>query len=399
MKEITSSTFPCSTDPQLTQVYVEPTSQCNLDCRICVRKTWSEPTGFMGIDTFQNLIDGLRQMPSVKRVNFWGIGEPLLHPEIVSMVAQVNALGVETQIITNGLLLDQTKAEGFIQAGLDRLILSIDSVSPVSKLDSRCGDELKQALQNVAELRALTEERCSLSGISRGPCGQVEYNSTRKPNIGIAFVVTKSNLHELNQLRSLAASLGANLISLTNLLPYAEEMQEEILYSSTAGRNPPNDYSSRFPEISLPRLDVSPELFNVLPGLLGNGNSIGGSQPSLSRYANYCRFVEEGSIAVNWQGEVSPCVPLMHSYSCYVFGREKRFKSCSLGNLKTNALQKIWQSAEFLRIRDTVRRFPFAPCTDCGGCAQSETNEEDCYGNVFPVCGDCLWAKGVIQCP
>jgi hypothetical protein len=28
-----------------------------------------------------------------------------------------------------------------------------------------------------------------------------------------------------------------------------------------------------------------------------------------------------------------------------------------------------------------------------------ESNEEDCYGNTFPVCGGCLWAQGVIQCP
>ena len=26
-------------------------------------------------------------------------------------------------------------------------------------------------------------------------------------------------------------------------------------------------------------------------------------------------------------------------------------------------------------------------------------NEEDCLGNVFPACGSCLWAQGLIQCP
>ncbi len=52
-----------------------------------------------------------------------------------------------------------------------------------------------------------------------------------------------------------------------------------------------------------------------------------------------------------------------------------------------------------MRFRDLVQRFDFSPCSDCGGCNLAETNEEDCFGNGFPVCGDCLWAKGVIQCP
>jgi len=47
-----------------------------------------------------------------------------------------------------------------------------------------------------------------------------------------------------------------------------------------------------------------------------------------------------------------------------------------------------------------LQNFAFAPCTFCGGCDLSETNEEDCIGNdIFPVCGGCLWAQGIIQCP
>ena len=50
--------------------------------------------------------------------------------------------------------------------------------------------------------------------------------------------------------------------------------------------------------------------------------------------------------------------------------------------------------------RERLHDFSFAPCTFCGGCDLSETNEEDCLGNkVFPVCGGCLWAQGIVQCP
>ena len=74
-------------------------------------------------------------------------------------------------------------------------------------------------------------------------------------------------------------------------------------------------------------------------------------------------------------------------------------RSHGLGNVNQERLQDIWEKGEYVQFRDRVVRFDFAPCTDCGGCDLSETNERDCAGNTFPVCGDCLWAKGVIQCP
>lgn len=36
---------------------------------------------------------------------------------------------------------------------------------------------------------------------------------------------------------------------------------------------------------------------------------------------------------------------------------------------------------------------------DCGGCDLRESNEEDCFGDESPRCGECLWAAGLVQCP
>ena len=37
----------------------------------------------------------------------------------------------------------------------------------------------------------------------------------------------------------------------------------------------------------------------------------------------HCRFIERGSVVVAWDGEVDPCIALMHSYRCFVLDREK----------------------------------------------------------------------------
>lgn len=370
-------------DPLLSQVYVEPTNSCNLNCRTCVRRTWSEPQGLLDIGVYRRLIVGLRDQPGLRRVSFWGIGEPLLHPEITEMVALAHALGVETQIITNGLLLDEVLARGLVAAGLDRLIVSVDGALAVTQAYIRSGSDLGRVVHNVGLLHA-----------ARGP------HSHWKPEIGIAFVLMRRNLGELPYLRGLARALHANLIVLTNVLPYSEELKDEILYWYSAGRSYPSGAPSPwFPEIVFPRIDVQPELFRELSDLLGRPCSLVTLPADAAAPRGYCRFVEEGSIAVSWDGGVSPCVPLMHDYTCYILNRPKTIRRCVLGNLVQTDLAAIWESPEFVRVRDVVRRFPFAPCTDCGGCELADSNEEDCLGNTFPVCGDCLWAKGVIQCP
>ena len=55
--------------------------------------------------------------------------------------------------------------------------------------------------------------------------------------------------------------------------------------------------------------------------------------------------------------------------------------------------------ASYVAFRRRVAQFDFPPCPDCGSCELVASNEEDCLGNPFPVCGDCLWARGILQCP
>ncbi|MCL4370971.1 MAG: radical SAM protein [Chloroflexi bacterium] len=369
-------------DPPLTKVYVEPTSGCNLSCRTCVRNSWSEPLGAMSMATYKGLIDGLREVPSLRKISFWGFGEPLLHPDIVRMVAMASGLGIETQVITNALLLDSEMAEGLVAAGLDSLVVSIDGASPEAYTEVRTGADLGLVKRNVGLLRKARR-----------------HSPRHNPEIGIEFVVMRRNVNELRHLRRLASSLGASFIVLTNVLPYTEEMKDEILYGLSAGSFSPSHRSKWWPEVMLPRMDIRRESCEPLLALLDYSNAPNMPQPRFDGTAGYCRFVNEGSAVVAWDGGVSPCVALMHSYPCYVIGRKKEIRRFVLGNVGEERIADIWRRDEFVRFRDLVQRFDFSPCSDCGGCNLAESNEEDCFGNTFPVCGDCLWAHGVIQCP
>ena len=366
----------------LQRVYVEPTSRCNLACRTCVRNSWSEPIGTMAMETYRALIDGLRAVPTLRSMAFWGFGEPLLHPQIAEMVAMAHGLGARTEMISNGLLLDGEMAEALVAAGLDSLVLSVDGVSAEGYADIRTGGALGPVLENVDRLRQI-----------RAAAGRVT------PEIGIEFVAMRRNLAELRHLPQLAQRMGATRIVVTNVLPYTEELRDEILYGRWAGRSLQTHGTEWSPEIVLPRTDLYGETLAAFAGLL---YATGYAQTAALRpdeAGGHCRFVNEGAIAVSWDGQVSPCVALMHSYQCFVLGRAKQIRRYALGSVAARPVAEIWALPEYAAFRDRVRRFDFSPCTDCGGCDMVEGNEHDCVGNGFPVCGDCLWAKGVIHCP
>jgi len=111
-----------------------------------------------------------------------------------------------------------------------------------------------------------------------------------------------------------------------------------------------------------------------------------------------CRFVEGKSLVIGYDGGVSPCYALMHSYTYYIFGRRKQVRRYVLGNVLEEDLGSIWMSEEYVRFRVKVGIFDFPSCVDCRlACDLAERNE-DCWGND-PSCADCLWAHDIIRCP
>ena len=135
------------------------------------------------------------------------------------------------------------------------------------------------------------------------------------------------------------------------------------------------------------------EAFNSGCNISFAGNNWGGANDT-------CDFVESGTMSISWNGDVSPCWPLMHTHTSYLHGKPRVSKKHVIGSVNEHSLRDLWLDSGYLAYRERLHYFVFAPCTFCGGCDLSENNEEDCIGNTtFPVCGGCLWAQGIIQCP
>ncbi len=367
---------------QLTKIYIEPTVACNLDCITCFRNAWDQPIGRMSDETFERFFAGLQQLSPIPDVYFGGIGEPLFHPKTITWIRRVKQLGMKVELITNGTILNEKIARQLIDAGLDVLWVSLDGATPESYNDVRLGAELPVVLEN---LRRLFKMR-------KGGHFPV-------PEIGVAFVAMKRNIADLPKIIKLGHSFGARYYSVSNVQPATAEMQEDRLYTRTM-RNIAYMPSPVLPKLSLPKMDFNEETQSALTEAFNSGCNVSYAGNNWGGANDVCNFVESGTMSVAWTGDVSPCWPLMHTHMSYLHEKPRLSKKHVIGNVKDRSLEEIWLDSDYVAYRERLHNFAFAPCTFCGGCDLSEENVEDCMGNTtFPVCGGCLWAQGIIQCP
>lgn len=108
----------------LTTIGIETNNTCNLQCRHCpVPREMTRPKGLMSFSVFQKIIN---INPCLRRIYLTDWGEPLLHPEIIEMIAYAHSRGIHVSLTTNGTLLDESMSEKLMRAGLDLIKISID---------------------------------------------------------------------------------------------------------------------------------------------------------------------------------------------------------------------------------------------------------------------------------
>ena len=369
------------TGASLARVYVEPTTVCNLQCRTCIRNVWDEPPGMMSPATFARIIDGVRSVSPLPTLFFGGFGEPFAHPDLLGMLATAKSVGFPVELITNGTLLDEATRHELVRIGLDRLWVSIDGATPESYADVRLWDALPQVTESLARLRELRIT-----------------NATGLPRLGIAFVAMKRNIADLPEVIRLGQKLGADRFSVSNVLPHTPEMREQVLYGDAV-----------FPRhrglfgwvgaVSVPRMVRDDLIDETFARMRVGWPAASDAAREWDRSADTCPFVEKGSVSIRWDGAISPCLPLLHTHRSYLDFRPRTSHAFSVGNVNEQSLTEAWSDPGYVRLRERLLAFDFAPCTICNSCDMADENLEDCFGSPTPACGGCLWAQGFIQCP
>ena len=366
---------------KLIRLYIEPTSDCNLHCEMCFRHTWfNEKIQTMDMDCFYRIIETLPD--SVETIFFGGMGEPLFHPNIIEMVDEARKRDKNVELLTNGTLLHESMIRSLLDAGLSKLWISIDQISP--KTGSLGHQDVDLVVENIKSLQRLKHEYFN------------------KLKTGMTFVVTKSNIHDLSKLPVFMSRYGFVDANVSNVYPSDHQALDDALYHKTLvmGIGAEKEVYAR-PHIRLPYMDFDlKEVQDQTSQLIAQSNhqlSISGQR--LERKINYCKFVQEGMAFVRSDGEVSPCMALLHNGKTVLGDTERITYHRSFGQVMEKGIGSIWSNQAYKTFRKKVVGFEFPPCINCGHCDFVTENIEDCFGNDTTTCGACLWAEGLLSCP
>jgi radical SAM protein with 4Fe4S-binding SPASM domain len=137
-------------------INIEPTNICNLKCIMCPHESLKRKQGFMDMLIFEKVLAGITYKPL--SIGLWNIGEPLLHPEIVTMVQRCSDKSFPSYIFTNATLLTRELSRGLIRAGLQRIVFSFEGEDPAAYEQMRPGALYGQTLANIIEFLKIKQE-------------------------------------------------------------------------------------------------------------------------------------------------------------------------------------------------------------------------------------------------
>lgn len=119
-------------------IYIEPTNLCNFQCIFCptgdreLLKQVNRPSGSMDYELYKKIVKDLKQFKNkIKLANLYKDGEPLVHKQFPDMIKYLKDADVVERIWTktNGALLNPELNSKIIEAGMDLMCISVESVS------------------------------------------------------------------------------------------------------------------------------------------------------------------------------------------------------------------------------------------------------------------------------
>ena len=133
---------------------LETSARCNFRCPKCANSLSKRPRGLMDVALAISALDQAREL-GIRSVVLSMGGEPLLHPELETIVAAARDRGLAPYFVTNAALLMPERARRLIDAGLANLNVSFDGWDEESYRERQVGGSLAQTLGNLRRFREL----------------------------------------------------------------------------------------------------------------------------------------------------------------------------------------------------------------------------------------------------
>lgn len=297
------------------------TNQCNMYCQHCYRNAGDKNQEELSTEQAKKLIREAAET-GFKIFIFSG-GEPLLRPDLISLIAYAKERGLRPVLGTNGTLIDLAMAKSLKKAGLMAAGISLDSIDAAKHDHFRSYQGAwSQAIEGMAN--------CHQAGLA----------------FQIHTTVLQWNKEELRDLTDLAHKLGARGHHLFFLVPTGRGVEIE------AESLTPEDYEVIISQIMSKQRELPLEL---KPTCAPQFTRIAKELGIETRFSRGC-LAGISYCIVSPRGDVQPCAYL----------------DMQLGNVKEHSLLEIWNNNAVLqRLRSQDYGGKCGACSytkQCGGC-------------------------------
>ncbi len=271
----------------------------------------------MSWDTFARIS---RHFSLVEGIDLTGGGEPLLHPELLSMIESGKVAGCSVGFNTNGVLLNNELAAELVALNLDWIAYSVDAATPQTYESIRRGAKFAQVLENISALNAAKKARGS-----------------SLPLTMIVYVMMRDNIFELPAMIDLASQMGIDQVIAKNLDVILKEEDEGRRIFTSKDAPPPVEAKRAIAEAQAraKRHGLVMRVYSLQPEEL-----------------MICDQDPVHTLFVNWEGWVSPCITLAYAKKRIFCGRTTELPLCRFGNLNDEQLPDIWNKAAYREFRE-----------------------------------------------
>lgn len=280
-----------------THMEVEVTNDCREGCPIYPWRIMERKVGYIEFDLFKRIVDQLADYGL--ELNLPMLGEPLLHPSLMEMIAYAKSQGIEVSLYTNGLHLTEEMSRALIEAELDYLIFNLITGTAKTYQEITGSEEYEKVTNNIEDF-VNQRERIK---IEEGIGGEL-----REPIVGVQIIKMDATNNEIEVFMDKWDSVA----KIDDKEERAQDQLRSMIYEST----------------DLPVEYAIIQGFNDFAGQIED-RSIGNCTP-FSRFP--CRQLRDG-LSILWNGDVVSC-------------RQDFNGRRVLGNLEEKSLLEIWDSQE-----------------------------------------------------
>lgn len=288
---------------------VETSTKCNLSCPWCedLFGLSKRRRAFMPADDFASVMNHLG--PRVTAVTFVRTGEPLMNPDILSMIDEARKRSLIVTLNSNFATPSESTLDELFEAGPHRIVTTLISAEHKEYEAKQVGAKFERTISNIAAICSAKRER-----------------GRHYPLVEVQLIATKTSVKQIDKFRRIVEQIGCDSA-------YVKPMRIDTARDDEAYRR-----------IHVDDLPVGHEVCNYELDSSG--------RPTL-KYQEVCPQSE--NIYVTAEGDVLPCL--------FAFGNVEPY-----GNLISDDWQSVWRESG---LRLGKRRLRDRALPMCAGCIPS----------------------------